>query len=95
MFDGIYNWLTTDQIGLSFFNFGKSCFFLIVIMHIMTRWMLPRLFSVLNKGMGTHGAIHVWPELEKGNVAVAIYYGLRVFGVLVALGTIAARFIGG
>lgn len=91
----IYSWLTDDPIGLIVFSLSRNIFSLILVFHIMQRWMLPRLFTVLNKGLGIHGRVTdtVWQAIEKGNIAVAIYSGLRVFGVLLFMGLLAAQFI--
>lgn len=89
----MYDWLTGDPIGISTFSFFRNVIYLIVIVHIMTRWIMPRLFNVLNKAYGVDAKEHIWPELVKGNVAMALYAGFRVLGVLFALGWIAAAFI--
>lgn len=41
-------------------------------------WFLPRFHAwSTKKGFQSH----VWPELEKGNVAIGIYAGLRLFAI--------------
>lgn len=87
-----YGWLTGDPVGISVFSFIRNVIYLTVVIVIFEHIML-RMFDILNRGMKIDDTRVLWEELKKGNVAIGIYLGLRVFGVLYVLGNIAGSFL--
>lgn len=55
-----------------------------VVTHIWLTWR--------NAQTGTRFETHVWPELKEGNMAVAVYYGVRVAAVVYLVATVFSRF---
>lgn len=88
----LYNWFSDDIIGISLFNLVRNLLYLVVVAFIMTQGM-NLVFQAMNKSIGVNFKENVWNDIKKGNMAVAVYFGLRVFGVLIAAGMVAAAFI--
>jgi len=88
----MYEWLINDPIGISVFAFIRNLIYLIVVIGILT-WMMRMMFNYMDKSIGLNFKDDVWEKLNDEPRALAIYFGLRVFGVLLAIGMVASAFI--
>jgi hypothetical protein len=83
-----------DAQGIAFaaFALGRNLVYLAIGLAILigASWIL---FLWMNRSIGLTFSEHVWPKMQNDPKAVALYFGLRVLGVLVAGGWIAAAFL--
>lgn len=86
------DWFTTDPVGLSLFGFVRNLVYLLVVLFILNH-VVDHMFTKMNREMGIKPDENIWAELEKGNLAAAVYFGFRVAAVLIAGGLIVAGFI--
>ena len=85
-------WLTNDPIGFAIFALLRNLLYLLVATGILFG-LMRLMFSWMNKSIGITFKEHVWDELKKGNLSVAIYFGARVAAVIIGGSLIASAFI--
>jgi len=88
----IYEWLVNDPIGISIFSLGRNIVYLLIVLGIVT-WMMRMIFNYMDSSIGINFKDHVWENINDNPIAVSIYFGLRVFGVLFVTGMVASSFI--
>lgn len=84
--------MDTQGIAFAAFALGRNIVYLVIGLAILiaVTWLL---FWYMNRSIGLTFSEHVWPNMQNDPKAVALYFGLRVFGVLVAGGLIASAFL--
>jgi hypothetical protein len=83
-----------DAQGIAFaaFALGRNIIYLVIGLAILIG-AVEILFRYMNWSLGITFKDHVWKTLKRNPMALALYFGLRVLGVLIAGGTIAAAFL--
>lgn len=88
----VYAWLVNDPIGISIFALGRNILYLLIVLLIVTL-MMRMIFNYMDESIGINFKDHVWENINDNPIAVALYFGLRVFGVLFVTGMVASSFI--
>ena len=86
-------WLTNDAFGVMILALLRNVIYLIVALVILFS-LMDNLFKFMNKSVGLDSwKIAVWENIKDDPNAVALYFGLRALGVIIACGIITSSFL--
>lgn len=84
--------MSKEEIMFSAFALARNVVYLLIALVVIFS-MFEMLFRHMNAQLGINFKEHAWDEIKKKPESVALYFGLRMLGVLIACGLVASAFL--